>query len=400
MGAAQDRKLLVWDTDELLQGEHDCVAYWQSYNVSEVNNIYSVPQLVENNAAQLRTQYLALIYDLGEARVNGKRVIEHLENRPGFSYWWMTLLTEKCNFAKSPQIDNVIKLMAFEHWFKNKNYKNIVLVSSNTYLAEAMHLLADKLKVDFTWQEVEKPKIKESLIKHIYSYLPYYLQAFVWLLHNLISRWSLKGVGVKEWKKTKAKTTFVSYLFNLVPDSVKNGCFESRYWTALPQVLDDNQVESNWLHIYVEDDLLPNAAMARDAIKRFNQSHEGSQVHVTTHSFLSIGLILVVLRDWYQLFRLKKLLQVPLQQNSGIYWPLIKEDYFDSMVGATAMSNLLFLNLFQAAMKSLPPQTTGCYLQENQGWEFGFIYAWRAAGHADCLVGMPHTPSKFWDLRN
>lgn len=400
MGTTQDSELLVWDTDEQIQRQHGNTVYWQSYNGTEADNIFSIPQLVENNATQLREQYLAFIYELGEAKVNDRRVVEHLEIRPGFSYWWMTLLTEKCNFAKSPQIDNVIKLMAFKHWFKSKNYKNIVLVSSNTYLIEAMHLLADELKVGFTWQEVEKPKIKERLTKRIYNHLPYSLQAFVWLLHHLISRWRLKGVGVDEWKKTKAKTTFVSYLFNLVPDSAKNGYFESRYWATLPKLLDDNQVESNWLHLYREDDLLPNAKMARDAVKRFNQSHKGRQVHVTTHSFLSIRLIVSVLMDWYQLFRLKKLLQISLQQNSGIYWPYIRKDYFDSIVGATAISNLLYLNLFQAAMKKLPPQSNGCYLQENQGWEFGFIYSWRAARHANELVGVPHTPSKFWDLRN
>lgn len=400
MGATRDSELLVWDIDEPLQAKHGDVVYWQSYDASETDGIYSVPQLVENNAEQLRSQYLALIYELGEAKVNGERVVEHLENRSGFSYWWMTLLTEKCNYSKSPQIDNAIKLMAFKEWFKGKNYKHVLLASSNAQLAEAMHFLADELAFGFEWKEIKQQRTKGSLVKCIYNHLPYSLQAFVWLSQHLISRWPLKGVGIDEWKKTKAKITFISYLFNLVPDSAKNGHFESRYWTALPQVLEEHQVESNWLHIYVKDVLLTTSTEARGTIKRFNQSHAGSQVHVTLHSFLNIGLIFSVLWDWYQLFRLKKLLRVSLQKKSGIYWSFLEEDYLTSMVGPTAMSNLLYLHLFKSAMSALPLQEKGFYLQENQGWEFGFIHSWRTAGHADGLVGMPHTPSKFWDLRS
>lgn len=400
MEVAQDEELFVWDTDEQLQTKYGGVVYWQNYDTFETDGIYSVSKLVENNGDQLRSQYLALIYELGEAKVNGIRVVEYLEIRPDFSYWWMTLLTEKCNFAKSPQIDNAIKMMAFKQWFKSKNYKHISLVSPNAVLAEAMHLLADELCVGFEWKEIKEKRPEESIVNRIYKRLPYYLQAFAWLTRHLVSRWSLKGVGVDKWKKTKAKATFVSYLFNLDSDASNNGYFDSRYWTALPQVLDDNQIESNWLHIYLEDDLLPNAKMAKNAVKRFNQSHEGSQVHVTLHSFLNLGLVFSALSDWYKLFRLRKLLRVSLQEKSGVYWPFLEEDYLNSMVGPTAMSNLLYLHLFKSAMSELPFQEKGVYLQENQGWELGFIYSWRAEGHGDGLVGMPHVPSKFWDLRS
>ena len=75
----------------------------------------------------LRTKYLSLIYEFGEAKVNGKRIIDHLIIRQNFSYWWMTPVAEKCNFAKSPQIDNIIKLMALEQWLQDNKYKKIKL---------------------------------------------------------------------------------------------------------------------------------------------------------------------------------------------------------------------------------------------------------------------------------
>jgi surface carbohydrate biosynthesis protein (TIGR04326 family) len=39
-------------------------------------------------------------------------------------------------------------------------------------------------------------------------------------------------------------------------------------------------------------------------------------------------------------------------------------------------------------------------LQENQGWEFGFISAWQSAGHKNFLIGFPPSAVIYWDLRN
>ena len=104
-----EHRLLIWDAVDNLPSVKDDVVFWRSYNTLESETIFSIPKLVEENADKLREKYLALIHDLGESKIKGRRVVDHLEIRPGFSYWWMTLLAEKCNFAKSPQIDNTIK---------------------------------------------------------------------------------------------------------------------------------------------------------------------------------------------------------------------------------------------------------------------------------------------------
>jgi len=88
-----------------------------------------------------------------------------------------------------------------------------------------------------------------------------------------------------------------------------------------------------------------------------------------------------------------------LQKNGGVYWPFLAKDYTNSMIGTIAMSNLLYLNLFERAMSELPHQERGVYLQENQGWEFGFIHAWQSSGHGSELVGFPHSTVRYWDLR-
>ena len=49
-------------------------------------------------------------------------------------------------------------------------------------------------------------------------------------------------------------------------------------------------------------------------------------------------------------------------------------------------------------MKSLPTQKQGFYLQENQGWEFGFVDTWKRSAHNE-LIGVPHSTVRYWDLR-
>ena len=138
----QVNKLIVCDSEMQLPVEDSDILNWSSYFSIEKDNIFSLPQLIDKEKKHLRSKYLELIYDWGELRIDGKRLVDCLEIRPNFSYWWMTLLSEKCNAIKSPQIDNAIKLLAFKDWLSDRNYKEILFISSNSTLAEAVSLLS------------------------------------------------------------------------------------------------------------------------------------------------------------------------------------------------------------------------------------------------------------------
>jgi len=390
--------LLVWDVDDQFDGSKHDVIYWSSYTNFELDGIFSIPKLVEKNAEYLKSKYLKLIYDFGEININGKRIIDHLLIRKNFSYWWMTLLVEKCNISKSPQIDNIIKLMAFEKWLQENKYKRIELITANDELAMSMSLLAEKLIIDFSYKKI-KSKQSVRMLKSFYHSMPNSVKSPIWLAYYSFSKWPLKGVGLKEWRNTTATTTFISYLFNLVPEATREGRYESMNWTRLTDLLNKSQHSSNWLHIYVKSSLLPSAKKARDFIQQLNNTKNGNQVHVTLTSFLTVPLIFKALRDWYKIFKLSNLITKQIQINCYYLWPLFKKDCQDSMSGIPVMSNILFFNLFEKAMNELPIQKKGCYLKENQGWESGFISAWQSARHKKNLIGFPHATVIYWDLR-
>jgi surface carbohydrate biosynthesis protein (TIGR04326 family) len=392
-------ELLISDLDFASKKNKSDLIYWSNYECSESDSIFSIPLILEQNADLLKARFLSLIYEFGEGEIEGERLIEHLLIRKNFSYWWMTQLVEKCNYAKSPQIDNIIKLMALEEFCKKKKYKKLKLITSNVELAKSILLYSKSAGIEFEWKKIRNKKFKSISVHRIFHHLPNIIKSPIWLVHYLCSNWALIGAGVDEWRNTKASSTFVSYLFNLVPSALKEGRYESRYWTTLTSLLDKNNHSSNWIHIYIKDSLLPSAKEARNAIQKFNSEQHNNQVHVTLASFLSVRVILSTLNDFYRVKKLNKIVEKYIKLKSHYFWPLFNKDYKDSMTGIPAIKNILFFNLFEKAMNDLPKQNMGCYLQENQGWEFGFIHAWQSEGHKN-LIGFPHAAVIYWDLRN
>jgi surface carbohydrate biosynthesis protein (TIGR04326 family) len=395
--------IVIWDYTESPPEGNSITILWRSYGDPDIPSAVSIPRWVEEHDQALRSRYLSWIYDLGNTKIDksGRRLIDHLCVRPGFSSWWMTLLAEKCNFAKSPQITDAIKLMAFDDWAKTQSIYKVVFASANIELAKCLQAWCAKRKISFRFTRKPSPKITRSVLRAAYFSTPPVFQALIWLVRHVVSRLALRGAGVSEWKRSNARVTFVSYLFNLVPAALAEGRFDSRYWTQLPDSLDELNCKTNWLHIYIPHELIPNANEAKRIISSFNQTSQGNQVHVTLDSFMNRKVIQSVLLDWARLAL--KSIQVTskakkINSNGLVMWPLFAKDWHDSLSGKVAMSNLIHLNLLDSACQALPLQRVGVYLQENMDWEFALIWAWKAAKHK-AIVGYPHSTVRYWDLR-
>jgi surface carbohydrate biosynthesis protein (TIGR04326 family) len=393
-------KLFIWDNEGTPpDGDHTLVL-WRGYDTGRNTDGISIPQMIEANAEKLRSQYLAWVYELGEMRIYGKRMVDQLEMRLGFSYWWMTLIAEKCYFSKSSNIDDAVRLMAFDDWVMQRPAGQLILVSANSLLAECLRLWCANSGYSFDWQQVARPSQPRSWARRLYDSTPYILQALALLVRVVTDRWPLRGLGLKEWKRSEGRTVFITYSDNMAPSAANLGRYESRYWAHLPDALKRRGEKINWLHLYIKDSLLPTAKIAAEKLRAFNENGQGDEHHVTIDTFLSIGVAFHALFDWLLMclkgHRLRK--QFAFQQANMYLQPLLEDDWRQSFFGVVAMRNALNLNLFEAAFKCLPQQHSGVYLQENQGWEFGLIQAWKAGGHGR-LIGTPHSTVRFWDLR-
>lgn len=371
---------------------------WKGKRDKYSKDVFMLGDYIEHNANVLREQYLAIIHELGERKILGQTVVEFLRVRADFSIWWMTPLSEKCNFAKSPYIDDIIRLIALQMYIGNHDFDHIILESSDPILIKTLKdwCLRRKIKLKIANGQLTNKKLKLMTIDN----LPQILLGFGWILRRLVKRWPLKGQGLDLWQRSNSKLFFFSYLFNFDINSARSGKFKSKYWGELPDLISREEEKSNWLHLYIENGLFKNAKSASSCLDKLNENING-QVHVTLDSFMNLRVFFKVMTDWFSLRRRYKktrnVLAKSYTQNFN-YWFYFEQDWAKSICGHLAVSNLLHIALFEEALIKPLGQSIGVYLQENQPWEFAAINAWRASPRAK-LIGTPHTLVRFWDLR-
>ncbi len=397
--------VIIWDILEYppikgLYSTHTTFVLWRRYSSGNSLNELSIPDYIELNSDYLKNNYLDWIHELGHTYVQGKKFIEWLEIRPGFSFWWMTAFSEKCNFSKSININEIIRLKAFNHWAEKQNISSMTLYSDRRLLVKSFEVWSRNNRVKFKFKKNKDHKKNSG--KKLNLNLLTIIQAILWLIHYLFDRYKLKKTGLEKWKSFNADVTFFSYLFNLSQSSLKSNFFESPYWTDLPNLIKDEKKKSNWFHFFIKDSAIPNSSMASEVLEKFNTSKSNHQCHVTIDSFLTLKVIISSIRDWLSIliisFKLKKAIIYSQEKLCFDFWSLCKSDWQKSFYGKEAIQNLLHLNQIEYALKILPKQNVGFYLQENQGWEFALINSWKKNGHGT-LIGVPHTTVRYWDLR-
>lgn len=391
-------QILIWDLNNTPNSSASKIMLWRSFSTH--SHEISIPELVEKNAIKLKKKYLAFVYDIGTLTFDGKTLAERLKIRSNFSYWWMTQISEK-NYAKSESIYNILRFMAFETWALKHNYKHYVLHSDSNQLGQSLKLWCKKHNFTCDIKVTKKIGKRNNLVTAYQKYMPYCFKGICWLLFYTLDRWPLKKLAFSDLEKIEARVIFFSYLFNIDSVSLKKKIYNSPYWGSLPTKLQENKSKSIWIHLYLKDPILPDSKTAASALIGFNKNKKNQQQHIFLDSFLTLRNVWATLCDWTKLmssvFFLRNTIQYKLNENSHL-WEFLKVDWKNSIYGSVAVSNLLIFNLFESALKFLPKNSFGIYLQENQGWEFALINAWKSGNNLP-LYGSPHSSIRFWDLR-
>jgi surface carbohydrate biosynthesis protein (TIGR04326 family) len=394
------KSIVIWDNDFDIKKSNKLIIHWRSYG-SRSDHHFDISDIVEENSKEIREKYLAWVYSLGNKKYQDKTITELLSIQGTFSFWWMSLIVEKSNFSKSPQIDDACKLIAFDKLASSISLCDIIYCGNNNQLAECFEIWSKQRKVKFKYQKSVKSAIDKPFKDRLYQKLPYFFQAVLWLIYYIYNRWSLSGVGIVNWRKSKSKLSFVSYFANLNKADLSENKFGSYYWNDIVSSVANSGVSSNWLHIYIPNSIVNSPKRAKELIELLNNENKELQTHVLLDSFLSLRVIHKVIKDWFKLRnRASKLDKTFCELDNEVVniWPLFKNDWFSSFQGKTSISNIWHFHLLDEAMKFLPKQEKCVYLQENIDWEYAFLYAWKTAGHGDA-IGFPHSSIRFWDLR-
>jgi len=401
-------RIVIWDIDnqqklENLRKKPVKVVMWNGYKDDRSSKSLSILTLIEKQPHHFRKKYLNWVYSLNNIKYKNKKLIDHFQIKPNFSFWNMSLFNEKCNLIKSPEINDAIKLIAFEDWKKDISIEHIELYSYNKQLMETFKEWCYRNKVSFKGYVYKSKKFDEKHnFQHIvFKKLPRFVQSISWLICYLKNRWSQRGVGINKWNNSSSNITFISYLVNLNYKRLNEGDYETHFWGNLPDKLKLRGIKTNWLHIWVESDNLKTSKNVIDSLHKINTSNKSNQVHLTIDSFLSIRIVLRVLYDWILIIIKSIQIKKEFFKNKSKDFNLSiiqKSDWLNSFYGVEGIKNLLFYHLLECAFKNLKDQNSCIYLQENQGWEFGLLYSWKK-NHNSSIYGVPHFTIRFWDLR-
>lgn len=392
----------IWDAEGLPPEGQWSTVLWCGFDKKNGSKTYSIPRLVEQRAGALRTQYLAWIHDFGEAVIDDKRLVDHLELRPGFSYWWMTL-PSLASFGGTTPVYNAVRLLTLEHLARELGCKAITLCSDDHILAETVRKWCNKAGLVFLWRRIGAKTKSTDLTKQILKALPYPLQGLIYLLRHIKQRWPLRRSAESFDQISQSDITFVDYLINLNFDDASQGHFGSNYWTELINILRKGSVKTSWIHHYIPHSSTQSPLQAKNLIDKFDQTAAGLQHHITLDGALSLPILWNAVQDYMHILakgiKLRPMRLQFVPKGSDVdFEPLFRECWRNFMFGHAAISSCLFLNKFEFLLKRMPRQKLGVYLQENQPWEMAFIHAWKSAGHGR-LVGVPHTAVLFWDTR-
>ena len=385
--------MLIWDSADPPPVDAGRVYLWNGY--AETGDVFALLQYVEEHAEGLRRKYLAWIHELGETRVRGKRVVDHLGLRDGLSFWWLTPFVEK-HFQKFP-ISQALRLFALEEIVAKEDPKTIKLVTSEHWLHQTLSAMCRTRGIHYEWERL--PEKRRSIGERVRVRLPHLLQASRVLTRYLRFSKPFRTASKTEWLDDPRALFVCGYFSNIDPDEAARGRFRSRYWGGLHRLLEGLDIKANWLHV--------NPVQAPETAMKWVRSFNAEREREGCHAFLdayrsSFGIARAVRRfAWLQVvsWRLRRMRDAFRTPDATFsLWPLLGGAWHSSLRGGVAMDNLLAIELFDAALRELPRQSQGVYLCENHGWERALVHAWRKHGHGR-LVAVAHATVRFWDLR-
>jgi surface carbohydrate biosynthesis protein (TIGR04326 family) len=392
--------LTLWDSSAEPPEIGREVCRWSGYAHADL--IHSLLLYVETHGERLREKYLAWIHELGESRIADRRLVDHLLLENGLSYWWMTLLVEKSPW-KSPWISDAIRLLALEEIIIERKPAELRLVSADPLLNEVARHLCRNMDIAYEWQRLDRKSLWQWKLTEMYQVLPQPVQALIGLARYLRAFWPLKRTERSGWFGGDRAVFLCSYFLHLDEASCRRGKFYSRQWEGLPKLLQDRGFSINWMQHYLPSSTVPNSRLAKEWVRNFNRQRPATAFHCFLDAYLSPRIVFRVLRLWLRLnliyWRLRTFKAAFQPAGSKLsLWPIMGRDWRASLCGTAAIRNLLWIELFDAALRDLPHQRRGLYLCEGQSWERAFIYAWRKHGHGE-LIGVAHSTIRFWDLR-
>ena len=393
MHSAIEEKLIIWDSKDSPPEELDGQIVFWGQKLDSSSNAISISDLIESNPDLFRSEYLDLIFRLNNVSVSGVPVKDYLKVTGCNNFLSLTLFSEKSNWARSPSINVILKVIAIKHFILAKKITNITLITTSGVLGSTIEALASFYGIEFGSSKNYRRRGFKTLMRRVL----YILKSVAWLIREVLTYWPLKGSGLERWAESKNETTFISYTLGLDYKKALNGEFLSPYWGNLPKSLSQCSISSSWIHIPTRSQM-PVKKLNR-MIRRLDLNNIENQNHVVLQSFMDLQLIKKSINDFLLILKSFRSVSRAIKSEAGFFCYLLSDDIDRSFLSSEAISIIFYSALFEKANSSCAPKKMGVYLCENNSWEAAFNFSFRKYHKMAESIGFCHSTIRFWDLR-
>ncbi len=386
-------------------GSESILAFWAQRTQAE--GVYSIPQLVEDRFNQIRADYFAWTFELGQKKVGGKLLTQYLMyDASGPSLYESSRIAEKSPY-KSDAIFELFKLRALELLYKEKHCEGLIYEGANPLLKQILSNWCRAQGHSFAVQDASSTGNVQEATRSplvLFKKLPHLLQALVTLTYRFKKRY------LPCWKHGLAKPsqdvpvgpTIVSYFPNVDMQKFKNGEYWSTYWEKLHTVFDSYPGPINWVWYYSDSKqcTYQETLHFRD---QCNQKYRGKYRFYVIEDFVTPAVVSRAVWGWLKGAIKILLLKAPKEwfcfKGSKLqFYPLLAEEWKTSFIGKDAIDTILLIELFRKMAQALPAEPWGLYLFEGMAWEQALVSAWQRGGKGQ-TIGYQHSYLRRSDLR-
>lgn len=370
------------------------------HDVENINHIYwsgesspnsiSVPDYLDRNAKRIRGLLLKWISARGSVDCNGRSLYQQLKISNGISFWYITSIGQKFNFARNSGINYSLKLIALEEILLKINPSSIILKLEERDLSIYISNFAKSRNIKII-NKVDKSKNINNLqiIRHVVLGTTYF---FYKILITILKK--------KHKKNNEIKSDIAIFDVFTHFKNNNNDEFESNYWGELVNKINEWGLTSSYYHFFYRKEAQSEGI--EWAVNRARAYSKSRETHEIIEEYISIGIIFKALLSYLRNFKIVKYTDSIFEEGPGstkvTHKSLYKNDYIESIIGLSAAYHILRIFIIENMLKSIPRKKVGIYLYENQPWEQALNYYWKKYNHGK-LVGFAHSTVRFWDLR-
>ena len=356
-----------------------------NWNRSYKKNSKSIVTYIENNDKYFQKKYLDLIYKLKKSYFFKKSLNKNYIVHNNFSLWEMSLFEEKSVY-KTPEINDLIKILALKKIIKIKKIKKIIIYSDNKKLKSDILSLVDNVEVKINYIKRKNNKENNFLRNNLLYFIFYLIKFFIKRFKAFSPVYELKKNGILVF----------DYFAYFNKSKALKGKFDSSYWKNLLPLIKKNKINLNFVHITLDE---KNFSLNKklDIIENLNKSKKVSHNILDTQIDFNIffNVLNIFLKNYvkYIFFKIKYRNHYIFKNN------ILHKMFIDSFVGVWSIKNLYFFFMFKKFINDhLKENRITIYINEFQGWEKSMIYCVRKNSNSN-IYGIQFNPIRNWDLR-